>query len=414
MSPFEFFISVYGAVKGMIDIALKTAEAGYLTRRLVESTQNLIVTSSDCGTNASTLLAEGDIPLSKRVYGRYLAQDISDKKEKIILTQNTLLLEKEIEIIQANKIATAYVFSPLTCQLVNGICQKCYGLDLSKPGETIEMGTAVGVIAAQSLGEPGTQLTMRTFHSGGISGDEDITQGLPKVKQIFDNIKPEKNEKAILAKITGKITSIEEKIIKQKSAGGEEKIYPRGKKVKVRVSQGDLIKKGERLTGGKTDLEEYLEIMGRDKCQDYIKEEVRKVYDNQGIDINEKHIEIFARQMLSKVEITDSGDSDYLVGDLVNYQKLEKVNQELSAKQKQPVSFKNIICSLKDLASHPDSFLAGISFQNTLKSLVNYSLYQPIDYLQGCKENLIAGQLVPVGPGFKEREKFQRKSPRVV
>jgi DNA-directed RNA polymerase subunit beta' len=412
MSPFEFFISVYGAVKGMIDIALKTAEAGYLTRRLVESTQNLVIISPDCGTNAGVLLVEGDISLSKRVYGRYLAQDISDKKEEIILTRNTLLLEKEVEIIEANKITEACVFSPLTCQLVNGICQKCYGLDLSKPGETIEMGTAVGVIAAQSLGEPGTQLTMRTFHSGGITGDEDITQGLPKVKQIFDNIKPEKNEKAILAKITGKITSIEEKIIKQKSAEGEEKIYPFGKKLKVRVNQGDLVKKGERLTGGKTDLEEYLEIMGRDKCQNYIKEEVRKVYDNQGIDINEKHIEIFARQMLSKVEITDSGDSDYLVGELVNYQKLEKVNQELSAKQKQPASFKNIICSLKDLASHPDSFLAGISFQNTLKSLVNYSLYQPVDYLHGCKENLIAGQLVPVGPGFKEREKFQRKSPR--
>src|SRR6185369_6862283 len=271
-----------------------------------------------------------------------------------------------------------------------------------------------GVIAAQSLGEPGTQLTMRTFHSGGISGDEDITQGLPKVKQIFDNIKPEKNEKAILAKITGKITSIEEKIIKQKSAGGEEKIYPLGKKKKVRISQGDLVKKGERLTGGKIDLEEFLEIMGRDKCQDYIKEEVRKVYDNQGIDVNEKHIEIFARQMLSKVEVTDSGDSDYLVGDLVNYQKLEKVNQELSAKQKQPASSKNIISSLKDLASHPDSFLAGISFQNTLKSLVNYSLYQSIDYLEGCKENLIAGQLIPVGSGFKEREKFQRKSTQEV
>src|SRR5205085_8746737 len=293
LSPFEFFISVYGAVKGMIDIALKTAEAGYLTRRLVESTQSLMIISPDCGTNTSNLLMENDISLSKRVYGRYLAQNISDEKGGIILTHNTLLLEKEIKIIQANKITEAYVFSPLTCQLVNGICQKCYGLDLSKPGETIEMGTAVGVIAAQSLGEPGTQLTMRTFHTGGITGDEDITQGLPKVKQIFDNIKPEKNEKAILAKITGKITSIEEKIIKQKSAEGEEKIYPHGKKVKVRVNQGDLVKKGERLTGGKTDLEEYLEIMGRDKCQDYIKEEVRKVYDNQGIDINEKHIEIF-------------------------------------------------------------------------------------------------------------------------
>jgi DNA-directed RNA polymerase subunit beta' len=273
------------------------------------------------------------------------------------------------------------------------------------------MGTAVGVIAAQSLGEPGTQLTMRTFHRGGITGDEDITQGLPKVKQIFDNVKPDKEEKSILAKVDGKITGIEEKIIRQKGDEGKEIIYPFGNK-KFRIKLGDMVKKGEKLTGGKIDLEEYLEIMGRDKCQEYIKEEVRKVYDNQGIDINEKHIEIFARQMLSKVEIINGGDSDYLVGNLVSYQKLEKVNQELLADKKQPASFKNVISSLKDLASYPDSFLAGISFQNTLKSLVNYSLYQPVDYLRGCKENLIAGQLVPVGSGFKEREKFQRKSTR--
>lgn len=297
---------------------------------------------------------------------------------------------------------------------MEGICQKCYGLDLSKLGEKVAMGTAVGVIAAQSLGEPGTQLTMRTFHSGGIAGDEDIIQGLPKVKQIFDNIKPDKEEKSILAKADGEIINIEEKIIKQKSDEGREVIYPLGKKNKLLVNQGDLVKKGERLTSGKVDLEELLEIMGRNKCQDYIREGVRKVYENQGIEVNEKHIEIFARQMLSKVEIIDSGDSDYLVGDLVNYHELEKNNQKLLANKKQPASFKNIISSLKDLASHPDSFLAGISFQNTLKSLVNYSLYQPIDYLRGCKENLIAGQLVPVGSGFKEREKFQRKSTREI
>jgi DNA-directed RNA polymerase subunit beta' len=410
LSPFEFFISVYGAVKGMIDIALKTAEAGYLTRRLVESAQNLVITSSDCGTKTGTLFVESDIPLSKRVYGRYLAQDIASKKGEVILVCNTLLLEKEIKIIQENKITEVWAFSPLNCQLVESICQKCYGLDLSKLGETIALGTAVGVIAAQSLGEPGTQLTMRTFHRGGITGDEDITQGLPKVKQIFDNIKPDKEEKAILSRIDGKIISIEEKIIKQK--GEESKVYSLDRKKMVRVNLGDMVKKGGRLTGGKIDLEEYLEIMGRDKCQDYIKEEVRKVYDNQGIDINEKHIEIFARQMLSKVEIIDSGDSDYLVGDIANYQKLEKINQELLTNKKQPASFKNIISCLKDLASHPDSFLAGISFQNTLKSLVNYSLYQPVDYLRGSKENLIVGQLAPVGPGIKEKEKFQQKNTR--
>ena len=398
----------------MIDIALKTAEAGYLTRRLVESAQNLTIISADCGTSTGTLFAENDIPLIKRVYGRYLAQDIANKKGEIILTRNTLLLEKEVKVIQENKITAIWAFSPLNCQLVEGICQKCYGLDLSKPGEIIAMGTAVGIIAAQSLGEPGTQLTMRTFHQGGITGDEDIIQGLPKVKQIFDNVKPEQAEKSILAKVEGKITGIEEKIIRQKSDEGKEVIYPLGKEKKAKVSQGDRVKKGEKLTGGKIDLAEYLEIMGRDKCQDYIKEEVRKVYDNQGIDINEKHIEIFARQMLSKVEVVNGGDSDYLAGEIVNYQQLVKVNQSLIDKQKTPTSFKTIISSLKDLASYPDSFLAGISFQNTLKSLVNYSLYQPVDYLRGSKENLIAGQLAPVGSGLKERAKFQRKNTRKI
>ncbi|CAG8448666.1 7896_t:CDS:2 [Racocetra fulgida] len=409
LTPFEFFISDFGATKGMIDTALKTAEAGYLTRRLVESAQSLIILAPDCGTNSIMSLTENDLPLKKRIYGRYLAQDVSDKKGKVILMRNTLLLEKEIKTLQIHKVMEVGVFSPLTCQLVDGICQKCYGLDLGRPGEPVSLGTAVGIIAAQSLGEPGTQLTMRTFHSGGVSGDEDITQGLPKVKQILDNIKPKKDEKTILAELSGEIISIEEKKIRQKNEeGGETKTYSLGKEITARVKPGDFVKKGERLTGGKIDLEEYLEIMGREKCQEYIREGVRKVYDHQGIDINEKHIEIFARQMLSKVKIIDSGDSDYLVGDLVNCQQLAKVNQELLSQQKKPVIYKNIILSLKDLASQPDSFLAGISFQNALKSLVNYCLYQPVDDLKGCKENLIAGQLAPVGTGFKEREKFQR------
>ncbi|CAJ0926629.1 21602_t:CDS:10 [Entrophospora sp. SA101] len=359
LTPFEFFTSVYGAVKGMVDIALKTAEAGYLTRRLVESTQGIIVNSPDCGTNSGVLVEENDSNvLVTKIYG------------------------------------------------LSGVCQKCYGLDLSKPSEQIAMGTAVGIIAAQSLGEPGTQLTMRTFHAGGIAGDEDIIQGLPKVKQIFDNIKPEKKEKAILAKCNGTISSVEEEVIKQKSEKGEEIIYSYEPEKKVRVKKGEKVILGTRLTSGKIDLEEYLEIVGRERCQKYIKEGIKLVYDNQGIDIDDKHIEIFARQMLSRVEIIESDNDDYLLGDIVDYQTIQKTNELLIKAKKKPILFKNIISSLKDLASSPPSFLAGISFQNTLKSLVNYSLYQPVDYLQGVKENLIAGQLVPIGTGFKEREKY--------
>jgi len=395
----------------MIDIALKTAQAGDLTRRLVESSQRLVITSSDCQTSLGILLVEHDIlSLNERIYGRYLARDISNQKKAVILVRNTLLLEAEIKTIKENGITTVWVRSPLNCELAEGICQKCYGLDLSRPGEAVALGEAVGIIAAQSLGEPGTQLTMRTFHTGGITGDEDITQGLPKVKQIFDNIKPKKEEKAILLKeATGEIVSIEEKIIKLKSPEGEEKVYFVGQGNSPRVNQGDKVQKGAKLTTGKIDLEEYLEIMGREACQNYIKEEIRKVYSSQGIDINEKHIEIFARQMLSRVEIIESDDSDYLVGDIANYQQVQKLNQSLTDQKKKLISFKNIISSLKDLAAHPDSsFLAGISFQNTLKSLVHYSLYQPVDYLKGSKESLIAGQLIPVGTGFEEREKYSK------
>lgn len=407
LSPFEFFISVYGAMKGMIDIALKTAEAGYLTRRLVEASQSIIISALDCQTKARILLEEDDpLNLAKRIYGRFLAQDIFGRKKEIILSRDTLLLEEEIKIIQKNKISSVWIRSPLTCELVNGLCQKCYGTDLSRPGEIVALGTAAGIIAAQSLGEPGTQLTMRTFHGGGIAGDEDITQGLPKVKQILDNIEPSKEEKATLAKVTGEITMAEEKIIKQKGESGAEITYSLGKGKSIRFRPGEVVEKGTRITSGKVNLEEYLKIMGRDECQKYIKEEIKEVYHNQGIDIDERHIEIIARQMLSRVEIENGGDSNYLVGEIISYQVVQKKNQELISNQKKPISFQNIISSLKDLASDPDSFLAGISFQNTLKNLVSYSLYKPVDYLQGIKENLIAGQLIPVGKGFEERKKF--------
>ncbi|KLL01818.1 MAG: DNA-directed RNA polymerase subunit beta' [Mycoplasmataceae bacterium RC_NB112A] len=405
LSPLEFFISVYGTIKGMVDIALKTAEAGDLTRRLVESSQHLIILTEDCKTTQGIWLKEKDETLlAQKVYGRYLAQDFMNLKP------NTLLLKDEINLIQNHKITSLFVRSPLKCELVNGICQKCYGTDLSKPGEVIKIGTAVGIIAAQSLGEPGTQLTMRTFHAGKVSGEEDITQGLPKVKQILDNLKTTKENEAILAQEDGIIEKIDlsSQLILQK-VGEESKTYSwKGKKM-VLVISGETVKKGQPLTSGVVGLENYLEVMGRDSCQDYIKNEVSKVYQQQGIEINDKHIEIFARQLLSRVKITVEGDSEHLPGKIVNYQKIQKENQSLISQGKKTATFQSTISSLKDLASRPPSFLAGISFQNTLKSLVNYSLYQPVDYLTGSKESLIAGQLVPVGSGFEERKKILLK-----
>ncbi|MCE8162738.1 MAG: DNA-directed RNA polymerase subunit beta' [Candidatus Moeniiplasma glomeromycotorum] len=408
LTPPEFFISVYGTIKGMIDIALKTAEAGYLTRRLVESSQNVVILTTDCRTTQGIQLEEeNELLLVPKCYGRYLSQAVTDHKKEVILKSNTLLLEKEIQLIQKHKITSLSVFSPLKCEIFEGLCQKCYGSDLTKPSEVIQIGTAVGIIAAQSLGEPGTQLTMRTFHAGKVSGEEDITQGLPKVKQIFDNLKPLKTNRAILVQEEGRVESVDLKnrLLVIKNIYGEQKNYSWEERKIVLVSLKELVEKGQTLTSGVVDLEEYLEVVGRDGCQNYIKTEIGKVYQSQGIEINDKHIEIFARQMLSRVKITDSGDSKYLLGEIVNYQLIQKENRTLISQGKKKLEFKNIVSSLKDLASHPSSFLAGISFQNTLKSLVNYSLHQPIDYLLGSKESLIAGQLIPVGTGFEKRKR---------
>jgi DNA-directed RNA polymerase subunit beta' len=255
---------------------------------------------------------------------------------------------------------------------------------------------------------------MRTFHTGGISGEEDIIQGLPKIKQIFDNIKPKKEKKAILSKENGTIISISEKNIKQLDQQGQENEYLLFQQKLLQIKVGDEVSIGTKLTSGKIDLEEYLMILGRENCQNYIREEIQKIYYNQGIDVNEKHIEIFIKQMLSRVEITDNGSSDYLVGDIVEYQQVRKINKSLIINKKEPIQFRNTISSLKDLASSPPSFLAGISFQNTLKALINYSLYNPVDHLQGSKENLIVGQLIPLGAGFFERLKYRREREETV
>jgi len=290
LNPFEFFISVYGAMKGMMDTALKTAEAGYLTRQLVEVVQSLVITTEDCQTQEgisfqelkeSTAFGQGDnilVSLTERVAGRYLAQDVV-VGDKIILTSGTLLLAKEISLLQANNISTVKVRSSFTCSLIQGICQKCYGCDLSKNLEIVELGTAVGIIAAQSLGEPGTQLTMRTFHTGGVAGEEDIVQGLPKVKEILGNVLPNKQKQAVLARETGEIIEIiedkknQQTIIKQK-AESKEFTYTINSEKRTKVKVGQIVKKGESLTIGKISLEKLLEIIGREFCQNYIKEEI--------------------------------------------------------------------------------------------------------------------------------------------
>jgi DNA-directed RNA polymerase subunit beta' len=425
LNPFEFFISVYGAIKGMIDIALKTAEAGYLSRRLVESVQNIIVKEDDCGSKVGLWvesLKEKDqvtdeesilIPLNKRIYGRFLAKNVKDNDGNILLEENTLVLDKQLEILKDNDIFGVFIRTSLECKLFPGICQKCYGIDLGKRELVVPLGTAVGIIAAQSLGEPGTQLTMRTFHSGGVTNQqEDIVQGLPKVKELLDNVSPSKESKALLARISGEIVEVKrneetkEFIVLQRNKDSEEAYFiPSGRKVKVKV--GQFLNIGENITTGKVDLNQYLDVSGRYNCQEYIKKEIWKVYFSQGIEINEKHIELFTRQMLSKVEITkEVAGEDYLSGDIMSYVDVKRINEELAFAGKEKLEFRSILLGIKKITNYFPSFLSGISFQNTSKSLLDYSLFQPKDSLEGVKENMIVGQLVPVGTGFKAREKW--------
>src|SRR3954454_15520969 len=363
----------------------------------------------------------------ERIYGRYLTQDNIINSQKI-LSADTFLLTEEISLLQKNNVLAAKVRSPFTCSLIQGICQKCYGLDLSKDKEVVELGTAVGVIAAQSLGEPGTQLTMRTFHTGGVVGDEDITQGLPKVKEIFGKVLPTKKKQMILARESGEISEIIENQKKQQitvkqKISKQEISYTFDIEKKLKVKVGQVVQKGESLTSGRINLENLLEISGRDACQNHIKEEIWKVYHNQGIIINEKHIELFTRKMLGNVEITHPGNSDYLVGDIIDYQEFFHTNQQIKEKNQneskneavQPiVQAKFLVFNLKQVAKHSPSFLASIAFQDTLKNLVNYSIFQPVDHLQGIKENLIMGQLAPIGSGFEEYQELTRQGEKIV
>ena len=413
LNPFEIFILTYGMVKGLIDKALRTAESGYLARRLVEAVREVIILAEDCKTNNSIILEEENSEvLILRSHSRFLAKDLFNSKQELVLQAGTLIEREEAKIIRRNQITSLWVYSPITCELLHGICQKCYGGDLSRNYSPIKLGTAVGVIAAQSLGEPGTQLTLRTFHTGGIATGEDIVQqGLPRVQQILDNIKSK--TKAILAKNEGMITFVDNEFIRQEDKEKKrETVYPYDFRIKkALVSKESFVAKGEKLTTGVIDLEEYLELTGRLNCQRYIIDSVRDVYVDQGIEVHEKHIEIFARNMLSKVQITDIGDSEeFLLDDIIEYEVVKKNNEELEKKQKKPSQFKFIVSSLKDLASSSSSFLASAAFQSPLKSLINYSIYQPTDYFYNPKARLIVSQLPPVGEGFLELEKYTKSA----
>ncbi|MFH1291935.1 MAG: DNA-directed RNA polymerase subunit beta' [bacterium] len=481
-SVLEFFISSHGTRKGLSDTALRTANAGYLTRRLVDVSQDVIVVEDDCGTEGGELFTieqskEMGQKLSERVWGRYVMEDVKAGNKKIIKA-GELVDDKAVRLIDEHEIKEIRVRSILQCKLNKGICRKCYGYDLAynKPAEN---GAAVGIIAAQSIGEPGTQLTMRTFHTGGVAGGGDITQGLPRVDELFEARKPKKQ--AVLAEVAGEIeieeadgkiitsptgrkifegrrgqkivhihfSGMDEMKIKVKksdevlvkdgdvvkkgqvlvvvgSSGEEIKskytgsvkiekntiiltyegphvrdyIVPLG--YKIHVKTGDQVEKGQRLTDGSINLHQLFELKGRGSVQRYILEEVQNIYSSQGQKVNDKHVELIIKQMFSRVYIEDAGETDLLPGEVVEKAQLDTSNLQAKKNKQKLAVGREVFMGISRVALSTQSFLSAASFQETARVLINTAITGKIDYLEGLKENVIIGSLIPAGTGYRD------------
>ncbi len=396
----------------MIDTALKTASAGYLTRRLVDVAQDLVICEKDCRATEGieVLRADGDefgYKFNERLFGRVSFEDIKIGK-KTLVHANQFIDRKTAELLGKGKIESVRLRSPITCRAVSGICSKCYGFDLGK-NEPVELGEAVGIIAAQSIGEPGTQLTLRTFHTGGVAG-VDITHGLPRVQELFEVRVPK--GKAVLSEIDGMVLDIEElginRIIKIKTQDKNKKSkvaeYSIPGSIFVFVKTGDKVEKGDQLCEGSTDLKELFEYKGRGAVERYVINEVQKIYVSEGTTISDKHIEIIVKQMFSRVMVKESGDSDFVIGEVIDKALFLKANQLLKKKKKMPARAKQLLTGITKAALSAESFLSAASFQETARVLVKAASEGKIDYLQGLKENVIIGRLIPVGTGYKTRK----------
>ncbi len=410
LNVLEYFMSTHGARKGLTDTALKTASAGYLTRRLVDVAQDLIVYEKDCRTREGLeiIRAEGDEyghTLARRLYTRTAADDIKIGRKIIVKSGETIEKETARKIEEAD-IPSVKVRSPITCKTLYGVCSKCYGWDLTK--ETmVREGEAVGIVAAQSIGEPGTQLTMRTFHVGGIAG-VDITHGLPRVEEVFEvripkgqaiMNKTDGTVQSIIEKSTMRIIEVVEDKIGRKKATVNEYSIPRG--VRLFVKKNDRVIQGQLLSEGPADLREVLTYNGLEALKRYIINEVQRIYVPEGAVINDKHIEVIVRQMLSRVVIKDSGDTDFTIGDIVDKSRLREINKEIKSKGGQPAKSVQHVLGVTKVALTTESFLSAASFQETSRVLVNAAVEGKIDILRGLKESVIIGKLIPAGTGLR-------------
>jgi DNA-directed RNA polymerase subunit beta' len=465
LDAIEFFISTHGQRKGLADTAMRTADAGYLTRRLVDVTQDVIVNIPDCGTTAGIWIRSGDDvggqKIKDRIIGRFAASDIVHPKSgDVLVERNGLIDEAAWEAIDKAKVADVHVRSPLTCDLETGICQQCYGRDLGR-GKLVAIGAAVGIIAAQSIGEPGTQLTLRTFHTGGVAAGGDITQGLPRVEELLEARKKPKAE-ALMADIAGKVhverldggirriqitnsvlqkdvynvpgnwslkvddgQEIKDKAVIANRGDQELKVEHGGRVVKdgmsitivydkkdeveyeippaarMLISEGAEVKAGDPLTEGTKNPHMLMKVLGREAAQTYLLTEVQKVYRSQGVNISDKHFEIVIRKMTNRVQITGPGDSHYLPGDLVNRLELKRINEKLIGDGKKQATGAPVLLGISKAALATESFLSASSFQHTIKVLAQAAIEGRRDDLVGLKENVILGKLIPAGTGFR-------------
>ena len=406
LDALEYFISAHGARKGLSDTALRTADSGYLTRRLVDVSQDIIVREHDCGTHDGitlTAIKDGNQvieSLQERLIGRYPLEDIKNPATgKIIVDTNTMISDKTADQIVEAGIEEVRVRSVFGCRTKYGVCSKCYGMGLASR-EEVNIGETVGIIAAQSIGEPGTQLTMRTIHSGGVAGVADITQGLPRVEELFEARKPK--GLAIVAEIDGVVKIAEDKKRKTISVTSKDDsktyVIPFGSKLKVK--DGDEVVAGQPLTEGSINPNELLAIKGPEGVYNYLVQEVQKVYRNQGVDINDKHIEVIGRQMLKKIRVEDNGDTQMFAGSLVDMYEFEDINKKAVEEGKRPATGKRVLLGITKASLATDSFLSAASFQETTRVLTEAAIKGKVDELIGLKENVIIGKLIPAGTGL--------------
>ena len=421
LSALEYFISSRGARKGLTDTALRTADSGYLTRRLVDVSQEVIIRIPDCGTthgiHLSEVVEKGQVieSFGSRIHGRFPVHDIVDPETgEVLIPNNRMMHEDDAKMLEAHGIHSVYARTVLGCRARSGVCAKCYGMNLAT-SELVNLGEAVGIIAAQSIGEPGTQLTMRTFHTGGVAGD-DITQGLPRVEELFEARKPKKM--AAIAEIDG-VVEIDEshrsalRDITITADDGEVKLYQVPYSVGLKVEQGKRVRKGEPITDGALNPHDVLRISGVEAVQEYLTQGVLAVYRQQGVDINDKHIEVIIRQMMRKVRVEDPGDTTLLSGTVVDVYEFEDANAVVQARidagetDLRLATDSLILMGITKASLATESFLSAASFQETTKVLTEAAIKGKVDHLVGLKENVIIGKLIPAGSGLDIYRDFE-------